>query len=110
MTAVRRWASLWVLSLVITAVAALVVTASSPASAAPVRSAAPAAAAAPVQMNYACTSKVTGLMRYVSSPTSCTKAENAVTIVPGTGLPVHLLQLRRAPGGGREGLSVIDLP
>ena len=87
MTAVRRWASLWVLSLVITAVAALVVTASSPASAAPVRSAVPAAAAAPVQMNYACTSKVTGLMRYVSSPTSCTKAENAVTIVPG---PVYL--------------------
>ena len=87
MMAFRRWAGLWVLSLVITAVAALVVTASSPASAAPVRSAAPAAAAAPVQMNYACTSKVTGLMRYVSSPTSCTKAENAVTIVPG---PVYL--------------------
>jgi hypothetical protein len=87
MRAVRRWAGLWVLSLVIIAVAALVVTASSPALAAPVRPAAPAAAAAPVQMNYACTSKVTGLMRYVSSPTGCTKAENAVTIVPG---PVYL--------------------
>ena len=86
MTAVRRWAGLWVLSLVITAVAALVVT-SSPASAAPVRPAAPAAAAAPVQMNYACTSKATGLVRYVTSTTSCTKAENAVTIVPG---PVYL--------------------
>ena len=84
MTAVRRWAGLWVLSLVITAAVALVVTTSSPASAAPVR---PAASAAPVQMNYACTSKVTGLVRYVSSPTGCTKIENAVTIVPG---PVYL--------------------
>jgi Putative Ig domain/Cadherin-like domain len=87
MTAVRRWAGLWVLSLVIIAVAALVVTASPPASAAPVQPAAPSASAAPVQMNYACTSKVTGLMRYVSSPTGCTKSENAVTIVPG---PVYL--------------------
>ena len=84
MTAVRRRAGLWVLSLVIIAVAAFVVTASSPALAAPVR---PAASAAPVQMNYACTSKVTGLVRYVSSPTGCNKAENAVTIVPG---PVYL--------------------
>ncbi len=87
MTSVRRWPGLWVLSLVIAMVAAFALTAGSPASAASVRTAAPAASATPVQMNYACTSKATGLVRYVSSTTSCTRAENAVTIVPG---PVYL--------------------
>ena len=87
MIAVRRWARLWVLSLVIAVVAALVLTASSWR---PLRRRGPRRprhAAAPVQMNYACTSKVTGLMRYVSSPTSCTRTEHAVTIVPG---PVYV--------------------
>jgi VCBS repeat-containing protein len=57
---------------------------SGPASASPMR---PAASATPVQMSYACTSKITGLMRYVSSPAQCTRTENAVTIVPG---PVYV--------------------
>jgi hypothetical protein len=76
---IRRWAGLRVVSLVVAALALLLMTGVS-ASSAVVRS---APAATPVQMNYACTSKITGLMRYVSSLSDCTKAENAVTIVPG---------------------------
>jgi hypothetical protein len=87
MGGVRGWAGLRVVSLILAASGLLLATGASASSAA-VRSA-PAAqsAATPVQMNYACTSKVTGLMRYVSSPTQCTKSENAVTIVPG---PVYV--------------------
>ncbi|HEY6315412.1 MAG TPA: putative Ig domain-containing protein [Streptosporangiaceae bacterium] len=88
MTIIRRWAGWWVLSLAVALVVAFVLPGSaSAASSAPARSAAAAQSATPVQMNYACTSKVTGLVRYVSSPTQCTKNENAVTIVPG---PVYL--------------------
>jgi len=84
MKIVRRWAGLWILSLVVALAAAGALPASASASsAAPVRSAAAAQAPAPVQMNYACTSKVTGLMRYVASTSDCTRTENAVTIVPG---------------------------
>ena len=86
MTTVRRWASLRVFSLIVAA-AALLLTGASAAGAAPVRSVAPVASATPVQMNYACASKVTGLMRYVSSPKQCHVSENAVTIVPG---PVYV--------------------
>ena len=84
MKIVRRWAGLWILCLVVAlAAAGALPAAASASSAAPVRSAAAAQAPAPVQMNYACTSKVTGLMRYVASTSDCTRAENAVTIVPG---------------------------
>ncbi len=48
---------------------------------------APTASATPVQMNYACTSLITDVMRYVSSPSKCTALEKAVTIVPG---PVYV--------------------
>ena len=85
MGGVRRWAGLRVVSLVVTASALLLTGAS--ASSAAVRFGPAARAAAPVQMNYACTSKVTGLMRYVTSPTQCTRSETAVTIVPG---PVYV--------------------
>ena len=109
MGSVRRWAGLFVVSLVVagTAAAALLLAAS--ASATPARSAAhgashapagsgalaaysaqaavPAASTTPVQMNYACTSNITDVMRYVSSPTKCTFGEKAVTIAPG---PVYV--------------------
>jgi hypothetical protein len=50
--------------------------------------AAASASATPVQLNYACTSKATGLMRYVTSTTQCnSKTETAVTIAPG---PVYV--------------------
>jgi VCBS repeat-containing protein len=81
MAIVRRRAGLWISSVVVAVVAAFGLTAMSAASAAPVKS------VTPVQMNYACTAKHTGLMRYVSSTADCTKSENAVTIVPG---PVYL--------------------
>ena len=120
MGSVRHRARLWVVSLVVAAVAAVAafmltaspstsaVTAppaapaatSAPAvtsaplpggalaaSARPLGFAAPAATVTPVQMNYACTSRITGQMRYVSSLTKCTRFEKAVTIVPG---PVHV--------------------
>ncbi|MGH3190918.1 MAG: cadherin-like domain-containing protein, partial [Streptosporangiaceae bacterium] len=87
MGTVRRWASLWVKSLtVIAAVAALLLmsgASSSAAPAAPGTQSAAAAAATPVQMNFACTSKSTGLMRYVASTSDCRRTETAVTIVPG---------------------------
>jgi VCBS repeat-containing protein len=84
MKIVRRWAGLWILSLVVALAAATALPGSASASAAaPVRSAAAAQAPAPVQMNFACTSKATGLMRYVASTSDCTRAENTVTIVPG---------------------------
>jgi len=120
MGSVRRRARLWVVSLVVAAVAAVaafMLTASPSTSAATAPPAAPAASSAPlrggalaasaqplgfaataasvtptasatpVQMNYACTSRFTGQMRYVSSPTKCTRFEKAVTIVPG---PVYV--------------------
>ena len=87
MGTVRRWASLWVKSLtVLAAVAALLLmtgASSSAASGAQTAGDAAAATATPVQMNYACTSKSTGLMRYVTSTSACAKSETAVTIVPG---------------------------
>jgi VCBS repeat-containing protein len=86
MTTVRRWSSLRVFALIVAA-AALLLTGASVASAAPVRSAAPVASVTPVVMNYACASKFTGLMRYVSSPKQCNISENVVTIVPG---PVYV--------------------
>jgi VCBS repeat-containing protein len=84
MMGVRRWAGLWILSLVVGLAAAFVLPASASAtSAAPVRSAAPVQSPTPVQMNFACALKSNGLMAYVTSPTQCTSNETAVTIVPG---------------------------
>jgi VCBS repeat-containing protein len=106
---VRRWAALFVVSLVLAGTAAAALLLPTSASAAPARSAAhgashasagsvalaadsaqiavPAATTTPVQMNYACTSTLTDVMRYVSSPTQCGLGERAVTIVPG---PVYV--------------------
>ena len=114
MGSVRRWAGLVVAALALVGAAAAftltagatapstvrsaadVAPAASAGSDAPVLSArsatlvTPATSAAsvtPVPMNYACTSKITGLMRYVSSPTQCAAGEKAVTIDPG---PVYV--------------------
>ena len=90
MRSVRRWALL-VVSLVLAgaAAAAFALTASASASS-PVRSNAPTSSATPVQLNYACTSPITGFMRYVTSPTKCGPFEKAVTIAPG---PVYVCVL-----------------
>jgi VCBS repeat-containing protein len=109
MESVRRWARLLVVSLVLTGTAAAALLLAASASAVPARSAAhgashapagsvalaadsapaavPAASITPVQMNYACTSTITDVMRYVSSPTKCGPGEKAVTIAPG---PVYV--------------------
>jgi VCBS repeat-containing protein len=85
MARVRRWAGLLVASLALAGTAAgFTLAASTPASAAPAR---PAASTTPVQMNYACTSQLTQVMRYVSSPANCGPGEKAVTIAPG---PVYV--------------------
>ena len=90
MGGVRRWAGSWAKSLaVLGATAALLLglvvssSAAVAASTSPGPRIAAAATATPVQMNFACTSKLTGLMRYVASTKDCTRAETAVTIVPG---------------------------
>ena len=89
MHAFRRWALLPVLSLLIAAMAAMGMPR---ADAAPVYNSVPTAAAqlnqqfaspAPVQMRFACALKSDGLMRYVTSPSKCTRFETRVTIVPG---------------------------